>query len=159
MSCARRRLAGSGYVKPDNPELEVQNNCAIAALMAAREAQDAALQAMWTGEEEKKEPQLPPPTYTVPPSDTCFPVDGHFYKVPDTERMVAVEVSLRSLEEARAKEEAAWSAHWTQPAPACETNTAITVTPSASEPLDPGTKIESMPDNTEIPRIEVTELS
>lgn len=165
MACPRSRLAGSGYVKPDNPELEVQNNCALAALMAAREQQDAVLQGMWTSSAEapeaKKEPQLPPPIHTVPPSDTCFEVDGHFYKAPDVERALELHKSLAALEAARAKEEAAWSAHWTtmpsaQPTPAWETNTEIVEVTRVSEPV---TKTEVTVTHDDVPILEVSELS
>lgn len=171
MSCPRRRLAGSGYVKSDNPELEVQNNCAMAALMAAREAQDAALQGMWISNAEvpeaKKEPQLPPPVHTVPLSDTCFEVDGHIYKAPDVERAMELHKSLTELEAARAKEEAAWSAHWTQPpavpAPAWETNTEIVELTRASDPLelnpDNKTDSETNTEITDLPTLEVSELN
>lgn len=157
MSCARHRLAGSGYVKAENPELEVQNNCALAVLMATREQQDAALQNMWGDPvETKKERNLPPPIPTIPPSDTCFEVDGHFYKIPDVERAEALHKSLTVLEEERAKEEAAWSAHWTTmpPAPAWETNTEIVEQPTK----DAKTKT-SASGISDLPHIEITELN
>ena len=132
-------MAGSGYVKPENPALEVENNCALAALMAARESQDAAFNKAWIAEEESEadvldvseapvvittEPTLPPPVTSVPPSDTCFQVDGHFYKVPDAERIGTIEAALIKLAAARAKEEASWAAHWTSaPETKTETNT------------------------------------
>ena len=133
-------MAGSGYVKPENPALEVENNCALAALMAAREAQDAAFNKAWVAEEKEKvgesevldvseapvvtatEQTLPPPITSVPPSETCFQVDGHFYKVPDVERIGTIEAALIELAAARAKEEAAWQAHWTN-APETKTET------------------------------------
>lgn len=154
MSCARRRLAGSGYVKPDNPELEVQNNCALAALMAAREQQDAALQGMWGDPAETKtESRLPPPIPTVPPSDTCFEVDGHFYKVPDVERAEALHKSLATLTEERSKEEAKWAAHWTQPAP----NTEIVEQPASG--AETKTELSNATNTSGLPHIEITELS
>lgn len=143
-------MAGSGYVKPENPALEVENNCALAALMAAREAQDAAFNKAWVAEEEEKsevldvseapvvtatEQTLPPPITSVPPSETCFQVDGHFYKVPDAERIGTIEAALTALAAERAKEEAAWQAHWTSA---------------------PETKTETNTD--ELPRLEVEEL-
>ena len=113
MSCSRR-MEGSGFVKSENPELEVQNNCALAALMAAREAQDIHFHGAWTdvSSEETELKTLPPPITTIPPSDTCFQVDGHFYKIPDPVRAKAIESSLEELAAKRAKEEAKWAAHW-----------------------------------------------
>jgi hypothetical protein len=131
-------MAGSGYVKSENPALEIENNCAFAALMAAREAQDAAFNKAWISEEEESEvldvseapvltttePTLPLPVTSVSPSDTCFQVDGHFYKVPDAERIGTIEAALIELAAARAKEEASWAAHWTSaPETKTETNT------------------------------------
>jgi hypothetical protein len=155
MSCSRRPLAGSGYVKPDNPALEVQNNCALAALMAAREEQDSALQGMWTSGDHKMETILPPPppVYTIPPSDTCFEVDGHFYKVPDVERALELNKSFTELAEERAKEEAKWAAHWTDPSAIAVVSTHV------SEPMISETKIESTDDTDTLPIIEITELS
>lgn len=76
MSCPLRRNDGSGFKKAEDPELEVRNNCALAELMAAREAQDAALYSAWTGEAaavtvtDTSAPapasSLPPPVFTVP---------------------------------------------------------------------------------------------
>jgi hypothetical protein len=130
-------MAGSGYVKPENPAMEIENNCALAALMAARESQDAAFNKAWVAEEETAksevldvseapvvEQTLPPPITSVPPSETCFQVDGHFYKVPDAERIGTIEAALIKLAAARAKEEASWAAHWTSaPETKTETNT------------------------------------
>ena len=144
-------MAGSGYVKPENPALEIENNCAFAALMAAREAQDAAFNKAWVAEEETEksevldiseapavtatEPTLPPPVTSVPPSDTCFQVDGHFYKVPDAERIGTIDAALIELAAQRQKEEAAWQSHWT----------------SASE-------IKTETNTDELPRLEVEDL-
>jgi hypothetical protein len=173
MSCPARRNLGSGYVKPEDPELEVQNNCALAALMAAREQQDAALQSMWTGDTApipKAETALPQPVYTVPPSDTAFFVDGHFYKVPDAERAEVLHKSLATLAEERAKEEAKWAAYWTDASaatvavkPAWENDTELTQTsrvsePLVSEPLETKTESADAEDDA-YPRIVVSELS
>lgn len=165
MSCSRRPLAGSGYVKPENPMLEVQNNCALAALMAAREEQDSALHSMWTGGP-TADTTLPPPVHTVPPSDTGFYVDGHFYKVPDVERAEALHKSLTELAEERAKEEAKWAAHWTDPSaatvsvkPAWEDDTGPTQ--AMITHVDASTKKEFVDDDTDtdIPSLEISELS
>ena len=132
-------MAGSGYVKPENPALEIENNCALAALMAAREAQDAAFNKAWVAEENEKsevldiseapvitatEQTLPPPVFTTPLSETCFLVDGHTYKIPDVERAREIQKSLEALEAQRQKEEATWATYWkTPPETKTETNT------------------------------------
>jgi hypothetical protein len=164
-------MDGSGYVKPEDPDLEVRNNCALAALMAAREEQDAALQSMWTGGAGAAATagSFPMPVHTVPPSDTCFEVDGHFYKIPDVDRANELQKSLAELAEARAKEEAAWAAHWTDPSavsvpvkPAWENDIVLKDAPVehvsdllVAEP-EPETKTET---DTDLPQIEVSELS
>jgi hypothetical protein len=103
-------MEGSGFVKHEDPVLEVQNNCALAALMAEREAQDATLYKAWTDASSS----IPPPILTVPLSDTCFQVDGHVYKIPDVIRAHEIEKSLEELTAARDKEKAKWAEHWTK---------------------------------------------
>jgi hypothetical protein len=168
MSCPVRRNVGSGFKKAEDPELEVRNNCALAELMAAREAQDAALYSAWTGEAaavtvtDTSAPapasSLPPPVFTVPLSETCFQVDGHIYKIPDEERARKIQKSLEELAAEREKEEAKWAAYWKEaapvaPRPAWETTEEVSE-PRVSEPIDfsvAETKTE------DLPQIEVSE--
>jgi hypothetical protein len=168
MSCPLRRNDGSGFKKAEDPELEVRNNCALAELMAAREAQDAALYSAWTGEAaavtvtDTSAPapasSLPPPVFTVPLSETCFQVDGHIYKIPDEERARKIQKSLEELAAEREKEEAKWAAYWKEaapvaPRPAWETTEEVSE-PRVSEPIDfsvAETKTE------DLPQIEVSE--
>jgi outer membrane biosynthesis protein TonB len=99
-------------------DLESQNNCALAALIAAREEQDTALKSMWTG--------------SIRSSDTIDPTP-------------TLHDSLRALEEMRAKEEASWAAHWTSVTavtPAWENNTELE---KVSEP-EPESKTEPKPE-------------
>jgi hypothetical protein len=116
-----------------NLDLELQNNCALAALIAAREKQDAALKTMWTGSD----------TDTAPPSDTSCKV----------EQVKTLHDSLRALEETRAKEASAWAAHWTTSVikPAWENNTEL-----EKELAEPETKTGV---SEVLPTIEITELS
>ncbi len=164
MSCPLRRNDGSGFKKAEDPELEVHNNCALAELMAAREAQDAALYSAWTGEAATATAvpaptsSLPPPVFTVPLSETCFQVDGHIYKIPDEERAREIQKSLEELAAEREKEEAKWAAYWKEaapvaPRPAWETTEEVSE-PRVSEPIDfsvAETKTE------DLPQIEVSE--
>ena len=169
MSCPSRRMDGSGYRKPEDPDLEVRNNCALAELMAAREAQDAALYGTWTGgATATADTSLPPPIYTIPPSDTCFEVDGHFYKIPDVARAREIQKSLEELAAEREKEEAKWIAYWKEAAPVAprpaweiteEVETRVSV-PLVSESLEPETKIEAETEttnNSTLPQIEISE--
>ena len=170
MSCPARRMDGSGYRKPEDPDLEIRNNCALAELMAAREAQDAAIYSAWTGgatasatATKGPDTSLPPPIYTTPLSETCFLVDGHTYKIPDVERAREIQKSLEELAAEREKEEAKWAAYWKEaapiaPRPAWEATEEVET--RVSVPLEPETKTEAETEapNTELPHIEVTDL-
>lgn len=175
MSCPARRMDGSGYRKSEDPTLEVRNNCDLAALMAAREAQDATFQSAWTGGESTatntsiSQSELPPPVHTVPLSETCFEVDGHIYKIPDPNRAQEIEKSLEKLAAEREKEEAKWAAYWKEkeaavpPKPAWEESDEV-VRERVSEPLDLGTelaetKTDAEKTNTDCPQIDVSELA
>ena len=171
MSCPARRMDGSGYRKPEDPDLEIRNNCALAELMAAREAQDAAIYGAWTGgatATKGPDTSLPPSIYTTPPSDTCFEVDGHFYKIPDVARAREIQKSLEELAAEREKEEAKWAAYWKEVPqsvkPAWEESDVLMTGPRVSEPivsepLEPETKTEAEATNTgDLPQIEVAEL-
>jgi len=184
MACPARRIEGSGYRKSEDPDLEIRNNCALAELMAAREAQDAVFQSAWTGGEmatatatavptvvsDISGTALPPPVFTVPPSDTCFEVDGHFYKIPDVARARGIQKSLEELEAERKKEEDHWATFWKNTAPALakpaweESDTLDVSGPRVSEPLDFGaaetkTEAETPTESVDpdLPRIEVSE--
>ncbi len=141
-------------------DLESQNKCALAALIAAREEQDTALKSMWTG--------------SIRSSDTIDPTP-------------TLHDSLRALEESRAKEEASWAAHWTTEVtadavtPAWENNTELEkvsepelepkpeskaeqepkpVSKAEQEPKPkPEPKPEPNPESEPLPTIEITELS
>ena len=135
-------------------DLESQNNCALAALIAAREEQDTALKSMWTG--------------SIRSSDTIDPTP-------------TLHDSLRALEEMRAKEEASWAAHWTTEVtadavtPAWENNTELEkvsepeLEPKPESKAEPEPKSKAEPESEPepepkqesepLPTIEITELS
>lgn len=137
MSCPARRMDGSGLVKGADPALEEANNVAFAALLAAREAEEAKWRDAYSGAEISviKEDTVAEevnnisneddiasvlakirleqePIETVPLSDTCFYADDHCYKVEDPARMETLTRAFLEAQAARDADDARWMAAW-----------------------------------------------
>jgi hypothetical protein len=199
MACPARRKDGSGYTKPTDTVLQAENDAAFAVLLAEREAQEAQWRAAYTAPEPAVEEgsiedalrrvhltsvPLTHPEPTVPPSETCFEVDGHYYKLCDPERAAELSKALDEREAARRREDDHWKAIWKEVSggdcepvsvvpvvehtdiwmkddavgsgPISVTAPAIaTVTVTVTATADSNTKIKT----TDLPVIEITELT
>jgi len=76
MSCPLRRPQGSGYQKPKDTALAAANETSLAALLAARKAQDTAAYAAYVDPVEPKPPAPRAPPTTGKASTTTTDAQG-----------------------------------------------------------------------------------